>query len=591
MGTKLNSINYRTPSGNADHQQFVKKLKTFQNSNNYLPQDFFELEDQQLHQLVEKNLEPKIGTDIIALRWIELLSLSIRLRRMLMSDNIIKRSLNLLMKKSVDSESQDLLLKFFGRCSVYITDSLDSLTNPFNNQNYIDSIFKCIVSRRRNIEKNAEVVAYAIASLVGTDVPKYFETRDDAAGVFLDASVQAVQHFEHPGCCDMVVAVSSRVFRFRCELTLNYDEPEPSWWGELARKLVKSKYFDICFNHMEENNDGSTLLSFNVINGFVGMSPELVVSSGLHNRIFQLIKKHNRHNYAIESIGNLWHMSNPLVEPHISDVMVKGLDELIGGDIVKAVVPYLQKQPLSGFGSEWRAVLNSCRVLKSVMYFPLRKNMDLASFLVHAAKNIPDVLFKMCLLLKTINSIKLISNELVDASKYIFASLSTCRAYITDVDAFTDYLINNQILECIIDMAHLSKSLNTEIAAVDAFCYLTEMDPLKIFVYLEHSEDRFKLYSDLKQSVSRYEDDEEFLKKSQQFNNRIKKMEDQFYHCASCSSIEAKSRCSRCRGVVYCNSECQHNHWAKHKIDCKNPVMMDQEARIKKFVETYRFDE
>jgi MYND finger len=41
--------------------------------------------------------------------------------------------------------------------------------------------------------------------------------------------------------------------------------------------------------------------------------------------------------------------------------------------------------------------------------------------------------------------------------------------------------------------------------------------------------------------------------------------------CGGCSRSELKNpqRCSRCEQQVYCNRDCQKNHWARHKLVCK----------------------
>ncbi len=40
--------------------------------------------------------------------------------------------------------------------------------------------------------------------------------------------------------------------------------------------------------------------------------------------------------------------------------------------------------------------------------------------------------------------------------------------------------------------------------------------------------------------------------------------------CARCSksSFDLR-RCSTCRSVFYCSTECQRNHWPRHKLDCE----------------------
>ncbi|XP_046654781.1 uncharacterized protein LOC124348606 [Daphnia pulicaria] len=40
--------------------------------------------------------------------------------------------------------------------------------------------------------------------------------------------------------------------------------------------------------------------------------------------------------------------------------------------------------------------------------------------------------------------------------------------------------------------------------------------------------------------------------------------------CAACKKVsQSLKRCSRCRSTVYCCVECQRQHWAQHKMDCK----------------------
>jgi hypothetical protein len=40
--------------------------------------------------------------------------------------------------------------------------------------------------------------------------------------------------------------------------------------------------------------------------------------------------------------------------------------------------------------------------------------------------------------------------------------------------------------------------------------------------------------------------------------------------CAACKKVsQSLKRCSRCRSTVYCSVECQHQHWAQHKMVCK----------------------
>lgn len=43
--------------------------------------------------------------------------------------------------------------------------------------------------------------------------------------------------------------------------------------------------------------------------------------------------------------------------------------------------------------------------------------------------------------------------------------------------------------------------------------------------------------------------------------------------CAFCknTSVSTKSKCSRCKRVVYCSEECQLAHWSTHKLSCKSP--------------------
>lgn len=39
-------------------------------------------------------------------------------------------------------------------------------------------------------------------------------------------------------------------------------------------------------------------------------------------------------------------------------------------------------------------------------------------------------------------------------------------------------------------------------------------------------------------------------------------------YCAYCGK-EGNKRCSRCKSVVYCSSDCQKAHWKQHKGECK----------------------
>ncbi|XP_057301462.1 uncharacterized protein LOC130635946 [Hydractinia symbiolongicarpus] len=41
-----------------------------------------------------------------------------------------------------------------------------------------------------------------------------------------------------------------------------------------------------------------------------------------------------------------------------------------------------------------------------------------------------------------------------------------------------------------------------------------------------------------------------------------------FITCLSCSAIEARFRCSRCKRRLYCGKKCQANHWNQHKKVC-----------------------
>ena len=42
-----------------------------------------------------------------------------------------------------------------------------------------------------------------------------------------------------------------------------------------------------------------------------------------------------------------------------------------------------------------------------------------------------------------------------------------------------------------------------------------------------------------------------------------------FAVCAMCGTVNARSRCSRCKAVSYCGPDCQRQHWASHKKPCK----------------------
>lgn len=42
--------------------------------------------------------------------------------------------------------------------------------------------------------------------------------------------------------------------------------------------------------------------------------------------------------------------------------------------------------------------------------------------------------------------------------------------------------------------------------------------------------------------------------------------------CARCGSLSAKSRCARCKGPLYCSSDCQKYHFAVHKLICKRII-------------------
>ena len=42
------------------------------------------------------------------------------------------------------------------------------------------------------------------------------------------------------------------------------------------------------------------------------------------------------------------------------------------------------------------------------------------------------------------------------------------------------------------------------------------------------------------------------------------------YKCRGCGKKESKMlRCSRCKSVYYCNTECQRAHWPSHKKICQ----------------------
>lgn len=42
--------------------------------------------------------------------------------------------------------------------------------------------------------------------------------------------------------------------------------------------------------------------------------------------------------------------------------------------------------------------------------------------------------------------------------------------------------------------------------------------------------------------------------------------------CANCSQENCEQRCSQCKLVYYCSTECQKEHWAKHKLECVGPL-------------------
>ncbi|KAL0052246.1 hypothetical protein WJX82_010627 [Trebouxia sp. C0006] len=53
----------------------------------------------------------------------------------------------------------------------------------------------------------------------------------------------------------------------------------------------------------------------------------------------------------------------------------------------------------------------------------------------------------------------------------------------------------------------------------------------------------------------------------------------QFSHeCGQCGKTGAARRCSKCRLVIYCSSECQKAHWAVHKKECKQKAQ--QQLRV-----------
>ena len=50
-------------------------------------------------------------------------------------------------------------------------------------------------------------------------------------------------------------------------------------------------------------------------------------------------------------------------------------------------------------------------------------------------------------------------------------------------------------------------------------------------------------------------------------------------HCSACFKTPAPKRCSRCKSVFYCSSQCQKSHWKFHRAECK--PLTEKEAREK----------
>lgn len=44
------------------------------------------------------------------------------------------------------------------------------------------------------------------------------------------------------------------------------------------------------------------------------------------------------------------------------------------------------------------------------------------------------------------------------------------------------------------------------------------------------------------------------------------------YYCSNCAERGRLKSCSRCRLTRYCSTECQKQHWSKHKKVCKPPT-------------------
>ena len=54
------------------------------------------------------------------------------------------------------------------------------------------------------------------------------------------------------------------------------------------------------------------------------------------------------------------------------------------------------------------------------------------------------------------------------------------------------------------------------------------------------------------------------------------------HRCGNCWQYGVTARCSRCKSVFYCNTECQGSHWKEHKKVCrKNMVkLMDVDTEL-----------
>ena len=56
--------------------------------------------------------------------------------------------------------------------------------------------------------------------------------------------------------------------------------------------------------------------------------------------------------------------------------------------------------------------------------------------------------------------------------------------------------------------------------------------------------------------------------------------------CFTCRQITDCKKCSKCRLVKYCSSDCQNNDWTKHKVICEDYRILRIYLAEKKLVES-----